>query len=81
MEEEGKKDEAYQKVKKEAALEEPPLKDRKVKEGIPELREGLLYRGNLLWAPKGTVQQILESEDDTKVAGHMGQDKTIELVR
>ena len=81
VEEEGKKDEAYQKAKKEAAQEKPVLKDRKVKEGILELREGLLYRGNLLWAPEGIVQQILKSEHDTKVAGHMGQDKTIELVR
>ena len=26
------------------------------------------------------IQAILESEHDTKVAGHMGQDKTIELI-
>ena len=31
--------------------------------------------------PKGLVQQILESEHDIKAAGHMGQDKTIELIR
>jgi len=31
--------------------------------------------------PKGLVQRIMESEHDTKVAGHMGQDKTIELIR
>ena len=41
----------------------------------------MLYRKNLLWVPKGLVQRILESEHDTKVAGHMCQDKTIELIR
>jgi len=46
-----------------------------------EYKDDLLYRGNLLWIPKGLVQHILESEHDTKVAGHMGQDKTIELIR
>jgi len=28
----------------------------------------------------GRIQQILESEHDSKIAGHMGQDKTIELI-
>ena len=46
-----------------------------------EYKDDLLYRGNLLWIPKGLVQHILKSEHDTKVAGHMGQDKTIELIR
>ena len=35
----------------------------------------------MLWVPKGLVRQIIESEHDTKVAGHMGQDKTMELSR
>jgi hypothetical protein len=37
----------------------------------------------MLWIPdnKDLIQKILESEHDTKVAGHMGQDKTIELIR
>jgi len=46
-----------------------------------EIRNGLLYQRNLLWVPEGVVQQILESEHNTKVARHMGQDKTIELIR
>jgi len=46
-----------------------------------EIRDRMLYRKNLLWVPKGLVQQILESEHAMKVVGHMGQDKTIELVR
>jgi len=78
--EEGMKDEGYEQARKqEAAMEDPLPKDRKVKELSYE--NGLLYRRNLLWVPKGLVQRIMESEHDTKVAGHMGQDKTIELIR
>jgi len=46
-----------------------------------EIRDELLYRKNRLWVQEELVQEILESEHDTKVAGHMGQDKTIELIR
>jgi hypothetical protein len=37
----------------------------------------------MLWVPedKNLIRQVLESEHDTKAAGHMGQDKTIELIR
>jgi len=78
--EEGKKDKAYEQARKqEAAAEELSPKDRKVKELSYE--KGLLYRLNLLWVPKGLVQKVMKSEHDTKVAGHMGQDKTIELIR
>ena len=51
--------------------------------GVLELQEGCVYRKERLWVPggKGMRQGILESEHDTKVAGHMGQDKTIELIR
>ena len=56
-------------------------KDHEVKEEILEIREELLYQKNLRWVPEGVVQQILESEHRTKVAGHIGQDKTIEFVR
>jgi transposase InsO family protein len=47
------------------------------------LVEDCVYRKEKLWVPqgKGLRQRILESEHDTKVAGHMGQDKTIELIR
>jgi len=73
-------DEAYEQARKEeAATEDPSVKDRKVRELSCE--NDLLYRRNLLWVPKGLVQRIMESEHDTKVAGHMGQDKTIELIR
>jgi len=77
---EGVKDEAYNQARKqEAAAEELPPKDRKVRE--LSCVEGLLYRRNLLWVPEGLIQRVVESEHDTKVAGHMGQDKTIELIR
>jgi len=78
--EEGKKDEAYEQARKqEAATEDPSPKDRKAKEVSCE--NDLLYRRNRLWVPKGLVQRIMESEHDTKVARHMGQDKIIELIR
>jgi len=35
----------------------------------------------MLWVPEELIREIMESEHDTKVAGHMGQDKTIELIR
>jgi len=54
--------------------------DRKAR-SVMEIRDRMLYRKNLLWVLKGLIQQILESEQDTKVAGHKGQNKTIELVR
>ena len=75
------KDRQYQEAREqeEAALAEPAPKDRKVKE--LEWKGGLLYRKNKLWIPEEAVQQLMESEHDTKVAGHMGQDKTIELIR
>jgi len=55
---------------------EPTPENRQI-----EIRDGLLHRKGRLWIPKEGIQQVIESEDDTKVAGHMGQDKTIELIR
>ena len=76
VKEEGKKDEAYEQAKKQEAVSDKwTPKDRKVKE-----EDGLLYQGGLLLVPNGLIQQIMESEHNTKVAGHMGQDKTIELI-
>jgi len=73
--ENGKMDKTYQTAKKEATGE-LAQKDQKTKE-----KDRLLYWENLLWVPEGSVQRIMESEHNTKVAGHMGQDKTIELIR
>ena len=75
-----KNDADYQQAaKQEAEAEELSPKNRKV--GEIRYNDGLLYRKNLLWVPNELVQRIMESEHDTKVTGHMGQDKTIELIR
>ena len=50
-------------------------------DGILSKDDGVLYRNGLLWVPKDLVRTVLESEHDSKVAGHFGQDKTIEIVR
>ena len=79
IKEEGKKDNNYkQAMEQEAMAEEPAPKDQKAKE--IRIENGLMLRRNLLWVPNGLIQQIMESEHNTKVAGHMGQDKTIELI-
>jgi len=74
-------DPQYQETRKqeEAALEEPTPKVRKDRE--LRIQDNLLYRKEKLWIPAAVVQRVMESEHDTKVAGHMGQDKTIELIR
>jgi len=61
-------------------------KDRKTArkgKGMIEMKDRCVYRKGMLWIPndRNLIRQILESEHDTKVAGHMGQDKTIELIR
>jgi hypothetical protein len=63
------------------AKEEEPKSGRK--EGVLGLEDGCVYRKGMLWIPnnKNLIRQVLESEHNTKVAGHMGQDKTIELIR
>jgi len=74
-------DPAYQQGRKEATTEELTPMERKEGKMNLELKDDLLYRKSILWVPQGIVQRILESEHDTKVVGHMGQDKTIELIR
>jgi len=78
------KDPQYQEVrkKKEAALAEavPEAREGKENDGI-ELQDHLLYRKKKLWVPGKCIPRVMESEHDTKVAGHMGQDKTVELIR
>jgi len=81
-------DPQYEKARKQVgtASADLALKDRKIGEkgrkddGI-RIQDDFLYRQEKLWIPAGTVQRVMESEHDTKVAGHMGQDKTIELIR
>jgi len=73
------------KVEEEAACpREAQQRDRKARmEEVLEIKDGLLYRRGMLWIPEdGNLNKmILESEHDMKIAGHMGQDKTIELIR
>jgi len=81
-----RKDPVYQqawKSEKEAILGNPGSKVRKGKEeGTLEIQDDLLYRKGRLWVTgDNTIQEILKSEHDTKMAGHMGQDKTTELIR
>jgi len=73
---------AYQQAWKdaEAALPKEQWIDQKAR-SVLEIRNELLYRKSRLWVPEEPVQEILKSEHDTKVARHMGQDKTIELGR
>jgi hypothetical protein len=56
---------------------------RKARSEILGLQDGVVYRKGMLWIPDdhALIRQVLESEHNTKVAGHMGQDKTIELIR
>ena len=75
-----KNDPDYQQAaKQEAEAEGLSPENRKV--GEIRYNDGLLYRKNLLWVPNELVQRIMESEHDTKIAGHMGQDKTIQLIQ
>jgi hypothetical protein len=52
-------------------------------EGVLALKDGLLFRKDMLWVPEdeNIIRQVLEAEYDTKVAGHLEQDMTIELIR
>jgi hypothetical protein len=55
----------------------------KDEENIPftlSQEERVLYHRTRLWVPCGLRTSILESEHDSKVAGHMGEDKTKELI-
>jgi hypothetical protein len=45
------------------------------------VEDSILYQKMKLWVPKDLRATVLESEHDSKIAGHFGQDKTIELIR
>jgi len=72
---------AWEQMEKDMVWEKAASKSRKATEKILSIEEDLLYRKNRLWVMEGMVQRILECEYDTRVAGNMGQDKTIELLR
>jgi hypothetical protein len=82
----GKVDSEYRKAWEELEAAHPredEQRDRKVgKYEILRIKDGLLYRKGMLWIPedKELIRTIRESEHNTNVAGHMGQDKTIKLV-
>jgi hypothetical protein len=79
-------DEFIQKVR-EAAEKDPlyqetrALAGKSVDDSLISSEDGILYRKGMLWVPCGLVPSVLKSEHDSKIAGHFGQDKTIELVR
>jgi hypothetical protein len=50
-------------------------------QNILHQEDGVLFRKLKLWVPMGLRAEICGSENDMKVAGHMGQDKTRELIR
>jgi len=74
-----------QKVEEEAAHpREAQRGDRMVRtEEVLGIKDGLLYRRGILWIlENGNLKKmILQSEHNTKGAGHMGQEKMIELIR
>jgi hypothetical protein len=73
---EGEKDKKYQKE-----LEILRMENEENTQNILHHEEGILFRKLKLWVPPGLRSEICESEYDTKVDGHMGQDKTTELIR
>ena len=66
------------------------LYDKAVEHGAREGRistlvtykDGILFRKGKVWIPNdpGLRMKIMEAEHDSQVAGHMGMDKTIEMV-
>jgi hypothetical protein len=71
----GKADLVYRQAMEAAGPRVVPQIGRKVKEEIFEIKDRLLYRKGILWIPedKDLINKDLESEHDTKIAGHMGQ--------
>jgi hypothetical protein len=84
----GVEDPVYRKAlegleQEEAALpREEQRKERKLKDQILSREDGMIFRHGKPWIPADgeLIQAVLTSDHDTKVAGHMGQDKTIELI-
>lgn len=71
-------DAEYQKTMRDLGGDDEGLSHHKNK-----VKDGLLYHGENLWVPNNSAIKlsILQSEHDTKVAGHMGMDRTIDLIR
>jgi hypothetical protein len=62
------------------ALQSLGKEDEKTESTLHQ-EEGVLYRKLKLWVPCSLRDSVLQSEHDSKVAGHMGQDKTKALIR
>jgi hypothetical protein len=45
-----------------------------------EIKDDLLCWNNRLYVPKGFRKKVMESENDSKVAGHFGRERTMELL-
>ena len=62
------------------AAEEGALKGRIT--ALVTYKDGMLFRKGKVWIPSdpSLSKLIMESEHDRRVAGHMGMDKTMELV-
>ena len=68
------KDKEYQKI-----LRKIDLKESEVDERFGKAKEGSLTWKGRLYAPKGFRKEILDKEHNSKVAGHFGREKTMEL--
>jgi len=44
------------------------------------LSDGLLCWKNRIYVPEGLRQRVIQSEHDSKVAGHFGRERTVELL-
>jgi hypothetical protein len=77
--------EAKERIMEKALLDEDYVKmckqlscGRKIDKHF-EIQEELLGWKNRLSIPKGLRKRILDSENDSKAAGHFGQERTMEL--
>jgi cytochrome b len=74
----GKEDTAYQQAMEDLSRS---MQKTEGKEELLQLQDRLLYCKGLLWVPENSGNVILHTEHDSRVAGHFGQDKRIELIR
>jgi hypothetical protein len=78
--------EAKERIKEKALLDEEyisickKLKNRGLCDVHYEIKDDLLCWKNRLYVPKGLRKRIMESEHDSKVAGHFGRERTMELL-
>ena len=81
-------EEIVSKAKSDSICQE--LYDKAAEDGAPEghisalvtYKDGMLSRNGKVWIPNdpSLCKLIMEIEHDSRVAGHMGMDKTMELV-